>query len=152
MRADRFVSRRLPNSGFSLIEALVSILLLSLGIIGLLGAQYAAIGQNIDSQIRAQAVLHANNILNLVRLDPAQAASLSVPDGGCPTSAGSATLQSWRFAVCEALPGARQTSPTDNTPRTQFDGVEQTFTVTLRWQLKADSPVQVYSQTIALNP
>jgi len=53
---------RAPQSGVALIEVLVSILLFSLGILGLIGLQARAISLSVDAEDRNRAALIANDI------------------------------------------------------------------------------------------
>jgi type IV pilus assembly protein PilV len=67
---------RTAQSGVALIEVLVSVLLFSLGILGLIGLQARAIGLSIDAEDRNRAALLANNIastmwiMRTVAIDP----------------------------------------------------------------------------------
>ncbi len=67
---------RAAQSGVALIEVLVSVLLFSLGILGLIGLQARAIGLSIDAEDRNRAALLANNIastmwiMRTVAIDP----------------------------------------------------------------------------------
>lgn len=68
---------RASQSGVALIEVLVSILLFSLGILGLIGLQTRAISLSIDAEDRNRAALIANDIATTmwtkrtVAIDPA---------------------------------------------------------------------------------
>ena len=55
-------SARASQSGVALIEVLVSVLLFSLGILGLIGLQTRAISLSIDAEDRNRAALIANDI------------------------------------------------------------------------------------------
>ena len=55
-------SARASQTGVALIEVLVSVLLFSLGILGLIGLQTRAIGLSLDAEDRNRAALIANNI------------------------------------------------------------------------------------------
>ena len=55
-------SARTSQSGVALIEVLVSVLLFSLGILGLIGLQTRAISLSIDAEDRNRAALIANDI------------------------------------------------------------------------------------------
>jgi type IV pilus assembly protein PilV len=55
-------SARASQSGVALIEVLISILLFSLGILGLIGLQARAISLSIDAEDRNRAALIANDI------------------------------------------------------------------------------------------
>ncbi|WGT63797.1 type IV pilus modification protein PilV [Variovorax paradoxus] len=60
-RLSRSVARA-SQSGVALIEVLVSVLLFSLGILGLIGLQTRAIGLSLDAEDRNRAALIANDI------------------------------------------------------------------------------------------
>ncbi|KQX30342.1 type IV pilus modification protein PilV [Variovorax sp. Root434] len=70
-------SARASQSGVALIEVLISILLFSLGILGLIGLQARAISLSIDAEDRNRAALIANDIATTmwttrtVAIDPA---------------------------------------------------------------------------------
>lgn len=55
-------SARASQAGVALIEVLVSVLLFSLGILGLIGLQTRAIGLSLDAEDRNRAALLANDI------------------------------------------------------------------------------------------
>ena len=55
-------SARASQSGVALIEVLISILLFSLGILGLIGLQARAISFSVDAEDRNRAALFANEI------------------------------------------------------------------------------------------
>ncbi|MEJ1162953.1 type IV pilus modification protein PilV [Variovorax sp. CCNWLW186] len=55
-------SVRASQAGVALIEVLVSVLLFSLGILGLIGLQTRAIGLSLDAEDRNRAALLANDI------------------------------------------------------------------------------------------
>lgn len=55
-------SARASQSGVALIEVLVSVLLFSLGILGLIGLQARAINLSVDAEDRNRAALIANDI------------------------------------------------------------------------------------------
>jgi type IV pilus assembly protein PilV len=55
-------SARTSQAGVALIEVLVSVLLFSLGILGLIGLQTRAIGLSLDAEDRNRAALLANDI------------------------------------------------------------------------------------------
>jgi len=57
---------RASQSGVALIEVLVSVLLFSLGILGLIGLQSRAISLSIDAEDRNRAALIANDIASVM--------------------------------------------------------------------------------------
>lgn len=60
------------NRGFSLIEVLVSVVVMSVGILGVTGLQMISLQQNRSSLLRAEATQLANDILDRMRANPTQ--------------------------------------------------------------------------------
>ena len=56
------LSRRLQNSGFTLVEVLVTLVILSVGLLGIAALQTASLRNNLDSAMRSQASLLAADI------------------------------------------------------------------------------------------
>jgi type IV pilus assembly protein PilV len=77
--------------GFSLVEVLVSLLILSLGLIGLAGVQTRGIASNYSALQRSQATLYAYDIVERMRANRETARLSSFPYqidfGGDPDSA-----------------------------------------------------------------
>lgn len=73
---------RASQSGVALIEVLVSILLFSLGILGLIGLQTRAITLSLDAEDRNRAALIANNIATTMWIQ--RTVSID-PDAGTPS-------------------------------------------------------------------
>jgi len=83
--------------GMALIEVLVSILLFSLGVLGLIGLQASAVQYSIEADMRNRAALLANEVASVMWLS-----NSTVLD----TSAGT---PSWDSRVADALPGGEIT-------------------------------------------
>jgi type IV pilus assembly protein PilV len=68
--------------GFTLIEALVALVVLSVGLLGLAMLQITSLQANTDAYYRTQASLHAYEIMDRMRANPTAAASglYHVPD------------------------------------------------------------------------
>lgn len=60
------------QQGLSLIEVLVSVVILSVGILGIAGIQVVSLQQNRSSIYRAEALQLANGILDRMRANPSQ--------------------------------------------------------------------------------
>jgi type IV pilus assembly protein PilV len=63
-------SSRLNHRGFTLIEVLVTLLIVAIGLLGLAGMQFKGLRNNIGSESRSQAALLANDIIERMRANP----------------------------------------------------------------------------------
>jgi type IV pilus modification protein PilV len=63
---------RRQQFGFSLIEVLVSVVIMSVGILGVAGMQVLSLQQNRSSLLRAEALQLGNDILDRMRANPQQ--------------------------------------------------------------------------------
>ena len=88
------------QAGVMLIEALIGILIFSIGILALIGMQATAVKNTTDARYRSDAAYLANSIIAQMRLDVPNAAAYD--DG----SAGAfAPRTTWRTQVESTLPG-----------------------------------------------
>ena len=71
-RSDRRVARGRQAAGFSLIEVLVSVVILTVGILGVAGMQVISLQQNRSALLRAEALQIGNDILDRMRANPTQ--------------------------------------------------------------------------------
>lgn len=103
------------NNGFSLIEVLVTTLLISTGVLGMAALQGRAIAYSHETLQRTTAAMLANDLLELVRATPEAWSrylqSASYPPAAsapCPAtpSQPAAQLACWRGEVAALLPGA----------------------------------------------
>lgn len=125
-----FRRHRAGQSGFMLIEVLISILVFSLGVLALVGLQTVSIKQSTDAKYRADAAMLANEIIGQMWVTNRSPASLAT------FATGGANFLPWQARVQAALPGATGANlptivpvavgvPAD--PSTQV-------TVTVRWK------------------
>ncbi|NDP49567.1 MAG: type IV pilus modification protein PilV [Sulfuriferula multivorans] len=144
------------NRGFSLIEVLIALLLISVGVLGMVAMQGKAITYTQDSVQRNAAAALANDLLELMRAQPAglPAASdfykaagtgfASVSSADCvatPTSA-SAQLACWADKVNKQLPVSESLLTNDfYICRTTVPGTCTTagsaVEIQLAWQVRA---------------
>ncbi len=68
-RSNNVLHRR-TASGFTLIEVLVTIVVVSIGLLGLAGLQISGLRANVSSEARSKATLLANNIIERMRANP----------------------------------------------------------------------------------
>lgn len=103
------------SEGFTLVEVLVSVLVLGIGVLGLAGLQRVGISAGYSALQRSQASWLAGEMADLLRANPEAARSgtydTSFADvaGGCPRPTGSTRAQldlnQWQADVCETLGG-----------------------------------------------
>ena len=155
------------QSGFFLLEALIAILIFSLGILGMISMGSAAIAGQTDAQVRTDAATFADELAGQIALsvdrmtdDAATSASLAAfahrptPGGYC-TFAGAASadpvVTAWLARVTGAggLPGAvaaRQSIAID----TSLTGYNQVM-ITMCWQGPNDNAMRRFMTTAYVN-
>lgn len=97
--------------GSSLLEALVAIVIFSIGILALIGLQAVSIKNSSDAKYRADAALLANQIIGQIWVDRANIASYAHYDGGtvCNFSnaaSGLTAVTDWVAEINRVLPRA----------------------------------------------
>lgn len=94
------------NSGFSLIESMISIVILSFGILGIARFQTGMLVQTTDAQSRLAASALAEDLLSMVRIDAANAPCYTVPaQGTCASSFASGQANAWAKRASSSIPG-----------------------------------------------
>jgi type IV pilus assembly protein PilV len=117
--------------GFSLIEVLVALLVLSVGLLGLAGLQARGLKDNQLSVLHSQATLYATDIIDEMRVHRTQALNgdynIGLNDGAGAKGATKIVLkdlQNWKADVAR-LPGGKGS--------VEVDGATGVVTVTLQW-------------------
>jgi len=126
MANPRPISRR--QQGVMLLEALIAILIFSIGILAIVGMQATAMRTVTESRSRAEAALYANQLLGQIWTDAINASQYAYPGSGAVP----ARLQGWHDAVTgvtdpkRGLPGADVLKPvvTISNPSAQGATVE----------------------------
>lgn len=94
------------EKGVVLVEALIAILLFSLGILALVGLQ-ATMSKNVThAKLRAEASFLANQLIGQMWVDQANLASYAATGGACATT-GYAYCTNWQAQVRQVLPEGR---------------------------------------------
>jgi type IV pilus assembly protein PilV len=99
MKRIQFPTRQ---DGVVLIEALLGILIFSIGILALIGMQSVAVKNTIDARYRTEAAYLASSILSQIRLDMANVVFYDDTNTGTY-----APRTAWRNQVEALLPGVR---------------------------------------------
>jgi type IV pilus assembly protein PilV len=125
---------RLPRrrqAGIALLEALVAVVLLGVGLLGIVGLQARSYSALADTSMRAEATMAADKLLGVMAADQANAGAYAMAMGGQPGS----RLQPWYDETRRQIPGAGikvEVAQVVNTTRTRV-------TITIAWMRKANT-------------
>ena len=114
------------QSGVVLIEALLGILIFSIGILALIGMQATAIRNTADARYRSEASFLATEVIGRMWLDIANIGDFDKDSGAF------APRDDWETKVLKTLPGVDIAGATR--PTIEVDGVTGEVTVTVLWQ------------------
>jgi type IV pilus assembly protein PilV len=110
------------QGGALLLEAMIAILLFSLGVLSLVGMQAMAVTNVSEAKYRTDASFYANQLIGQIWVNRDNIADYAFA-GGTPSDA----LEPWLDQVTAALPGV-----VDNPPQIDIAGSQ--VTVTILWQ------------------
>jgi type IV pilus assembly protein PilV len=136
MIARPLISRPLPRprrqqKGIALIEALVAVVLLGVGLLGIIGLQARSYSALADTSMRAEATMAADKLLGVMAADQANLSAYAVAMGSTPGS----RLAPWYDDTRTQIPGAGikvEVAQVPNTTRTRV-------TITIAWARKANT-------------
>jgi type IV pilus assembly protein PilV len=141
-------SLRNGQSGVMLLEALIGILIFSLGILAMVGMQAMSIKLATDSRDRAEASNLATQLVGQMWLNRAALATYQYSGIGTEPAA----LTTWIAQVNASLPNAAATPPVVTVGASPLGASAGTqTTVTLRWNSPTDSTVHQYVMTAYIN-
>ena len=123
-----------------LLEALIGILIFSIGILALIGMQATAMRTTMDAKYRSEASFLANEIIGRMWVDRANLASYATP-AACPAAPSCA----WIDRVSALLPNATGA----NAPEVAVAGNE--VTVTVRWQPPGEAQASSHVAVTQIN-
>jgi type IV pilus assembly protein PilV len=148
--ANRFQSRpRAPRleEGMMLLEALLGILLFSIGILGLIGLQGVSVKNTTEARYRSEAAYLTNQIVGRMWTDRANLASYALTTGTTSCAGAPAKVKDW---LCQLegdptavppqppmLPGITTVAATRPTIAVAADMV----TVTLHWRVNTNAAI-----------
>jgi len=133
---------RCDQNGGGLVEGLMSLVVLSVGILALIGMQAALIQDNSESRVRMQAGFFATSVLGMAAANPQNVGCFivnSAQSAACVRVDAQAQATGWVDQVMNVLPDAA-TVP----PQVSYDSASGQLTVTLRWRMRGDSMVHNY--------
>lgn len=133
-RGRRGAPARAGQRGVMLLEALVAILIFSLGIVAVMGMQAVSISQVTQAKFRTDASYLANQIIGVMWVDQANLASYVSPSAP--------GRQNWDATVASTLP--------QGTGEIAVDGRQ--VTVTVRWRLPEETVTRRYVAVANINP
>jgi type IV pilus assembly protein PilV len=118
--------------GATLLEALIGILIFSIGILALVGMQALAIKHMSDAKYRSDASFFANEIIGQMWVNRASLGTYAYAGAGAPPVA----IDAWVTSIQNALPGVTAAA---NLPIITVAGT--TVTVTVFWKLPGGADV-----------
>lgn len=128
--------------GITLLESLVALLILSLGMLGMVGLQLRLIKAGTDAQNRVVASGLADRLLSLALVDPANAVCYTLPQAGpCPSSAAALSVSQWQSDLAQLPAGAASSTLFTVAAASAPTGSGQQLRVQMQWQGKDESVV-----------
>lgn len=139
-RPTRECARAGGMRGMMLIEALLGILIFSVGILGLVGLQAASMRNATEARYRTEAAYLANQIVGRMWIDRglanANLANYVLTTATVCSSSSTTALQQWLCEVERTLPGITAT-----VARPTITVAADTVTVTLRWKTGTNAAI-----------
>jgi type IV pilus assembly protein PilV len=125
-----------------LLEALIAVLIFSMGILAIVGMQASAVRATSDAKYRSDASIVANKLIGEMWVSDRSATALQTKFQGDNGTGGPAYI-SWLDDV-NTLPGAAANPPTVKVvtvaPVLAADPILGQVTITIRWNLPGDEP------------
>jgi type IV pilus assembly protein PilV len=132
--------------GVMLIEALIAILIFSIGILAIVGMQGVAIKTVTQSKYRSEAAFLANEVLSQLWADTTNLASYDFPQGAAvPTR-----LTAWKARVDARLPGTTDPNMAPTVTITSANAQGATVQIVIWWRLPEEKTqgVDPHSYTV----
>lgn len=136
----RINSRRSKQHGSFLLEALIAILLFSIGILGMVGLLGASTRATNDARYRSEAAYIANGMA-------ADMWSLSAAQLDTEFGNGGTKLAAWQTKAASLLPSADTNPPTVDLTQPGLSLQSRTVVVTVFWQLPGSTELHSYLLT-----
>lgn len=132
------MNTRKQQTGAMLLEALVSILIFSIGILAIIGLQAAAVSASTDAKYRTEASLLTNQLIGQMWVSDRTVVPLQTNfQGGAGCGASGAAYTAWLADVSATLPGVAANPPTVCIAAGATAG--NVVTITVFWQLPSSA-------------
>ena len=135
------------NTGSSLLEPLISICILSFGLLGLAHFQLNMFAQNADARMRFNATSLTEELLSQVRVDPANAGCYtdSPPAGSCSYQPALQTYSDWKAAAMTTMGSLAGSEKSKVSVASSLDTATNALTVQLKWSTKGSIDLRVHT-------
>lgn len=133
-----------PQQGVMLIEALIGILIFSIGILALIGMQATAIKNTTDARYRSEAAFLANQVIGQMWVDLPNLGRYDHDD-----ATNYLPRNDWRTTVQTTLPGIDIASNV-LVPEIQV-GASNEVTVTIRWKQPSEDTTRSFQMINRIN-
>jgi type IV pilus assembly protein PilV len=120
--------------GMMLIEALIALLIFSIGILGIIGLQASAVQQSTDAKNRAEAAYLADQLMGRMWVDNRSVGNLQAKYQSCGSSCPG--FWAWYGSVKATLPGVAD-SIADTQPQVSVDDTG-IVTISVFWRATSD--------------
>ena len=135
------MSIRKRQTGSFLLEALIAILIFSMGILAIVGLQAASIKASGDAKYRSDANMLANQLIGQIWVSDRTAATLQAA-----YQTGGTAYTAWQADVEGSLPGAAENPPTVAVNLVAGGSVTSSLvTITIFWKAPSESTVHQYN-------
>ena len=99
------------QSGYFLVEALIALVIFSIGALGIVNLYGSLQVRGQDAQLRVLANAFANEVLNVMIADNINSTCYTIPQGSCSSSVATTYMTTWSTNVSTTLPGSSTTPP-----------------------------------------
>ena len=145
---NKYPSSAGSQNGIMLLEALISILILSIGILGIVALQATSVKNAGDAKYRSDASLLSNKLIAQMWVSDRTPATLQ---SNFTSTGGGAAYTTWSKDVATALPGASAVPPTVTvTPVTTAVTPSSLVTITIFWMAPNEPPGTAPHKFIAI--
>lgn len=141
------------QSGVMLLEALIGILIFSVGILALIAMQTTGMRVTVDAKYRSEASFLANEIIGMMWVNRAALASYATSPGAPAACTGTppvvpAVPCEWVYKVKSRLP-MDATTPANTEPEIAIAGRQ--ITVTVRWMRPGETTASNHTTVAQIN-
>ena len=139
------------QTGSMLLEALISVLIFSMGILAIIGLQAASVKASSDAKYRTEASFYANELIGKMWVSSRSVAALTASFAGTG-GAGGTEYVAWTGnastlaagTIMGDLPGAQLNPPSVVVESVPGGHQSSKVTITIHWQLPGESTVHQY--------